>query len=161
MEFNPTIVTALIRTVAASQGVDPDLAVAIAAHESNLNPLAVRIESKWKYYFMPETFAKKLEITVETEMALQAMSWNVMQVMGSVARELGFVDSLQLLIEPNIGILYGCKKLKKLFATYKDEESVIASYNAGSPRSINGKFENQAYVDDVKKRLMQLRANMH
>lgn len=149
---------ALIRHSAQAMGIDDDIAVAIAGHETGFVCGAARFESGWKYFYSPETFAIKLGISAETERVLQSTSWNAMQVMGSVAREFGYADHLTLLVDPNLGIFYGCKKLKKLYDTYEDEASVIAAYNAGSPRKVNGKFFNQSYVDEVTNRLTQLRA---
>lgn len=148
----------LIRSTAKNLNLDPNLALAIAGHESNFNPAAIRFEPEWKYYYAPESFAKKLGITLATERTLQAMSWSVMQVMGAVAREFGFSTYLTLLSDPILGIFYGCKKLKKLYDGYENDAYVIAAYNAGMPRKINGEFVNQPYVSDVLNRLSQLRA---
>lgn len=148
----------LIRDTAEKMDLDPDLAQAIAAHESNFVPAVVRFEAKWSYFYCPESFASRLKITAESERALQAMSWNVMQVMGSVAREQGYSDHLTLLVDPIPGVFYACKQLKKFHDIYENEACVIAAYNAGSVRKLTEKFVNQAYVDDVMARLKRLRS---
>lgn len=79
----------------------------------------------------------------------QKHSWGLMQVMGAVARELGFTGPFTDLWEPEIGIRYGMRLLKKLWSRYENWPDVIASYNAGSPVRIDGKYKNQAYVDKV------------
>lgn len=141
-------------------GLDPDLAVAIATVESAGYPLAVRYEPGWAYFYQPEIFARKNGISEATERMLQASSWGVMQVMGTVCRELGHQDSIvQIVARPELGISFGLKKIKKLCERYESEEAVIASYNAGSPRKMpGGKYKNQQYVDKVLASLRRLRA---
>ena len=131
-------------------GIDPRLALAFAEVESAGDPLAVRYEAHWKYYFDVPQFAYRLRITQETERNLQSLSWGLMQVMGSVARELGFVESLITLSDPHLGAKYGCMKLKQCMRKYPIFEDAIASYNAGSPRKLDGHYVNQGYVDKIK-----------
>lgn len=133
--------------------LDPLLVQAIVRVESAGNPYAVRFERDWKYLYNPEVYAKALGITGGTEVILQMMSFGPMQIMGSVARELGFVEPLIKLCEPHNGIYYGCRKLKQFSLKYPTAlESVVASYNAGSPRrTTHGTFVNQSYVDKVFK----------
>ena len=85
------------------------------------------------------------------------MSWGPMQIMGSVAREIGYADHLTKLLDPAIGILWGSKKLAKLSRIYKSQDDVIASYNAGSPvKTMKGELMNQAYVDGVRQFMVDL-----
>lgn len=84
----------------------------------------------------------------------QRASWGLMQVMGAVARELGYREPyLPELCLPDTNIQYGCLHLKALHRLYAGKfglMGVVAAYNAGSPRLLrNGKFENQRYVDKV------------
>lgn len=132
-------------------GVPPLLALAITEVESAGSPVAVRFEPGWKYHYKVEEFAKSCQITADTERVLQACSFGVMQVMGTVARELGFTGNLIQLSDPYIGAKYGCLKLAKLFSLLKSTDDVIAAYNAGSPmRNSDGKYVNQKYVDKVR-----------
>jgi len=148
----------LIQAIAKTSGIDPNLAVAIAGKETGLNTLKVRVEPLWKYLVVPRVFSQKLGISYETECTLQSMSWNCMQVMGSVARELGFSDHLTRLIQPELGILFSCKKLAMLKKQYSNELDVISSYNQGSPvKNSGGAYRNNQYVVDVSEKLVQLR----
>jgi soluble lytic murein transglycosylase-like protein len=148
---------ALIRNTATSMGLDPNLATAIAIQESNFDSSSCRYEPNWSYFFQVDKFARKLNITSITEKQLQAFSWGCMQVMGSVARELGFEEDLPLLMTPENGVLYGCKKLKSLSNKYGSLTDVISSYNQGSPRKDrNGLYNNKNYVDSVLSRLNTL-----
>jgi hypothetical protein len=86
----------------------------------------------------------------------QQASWGLMQVMGAVARECGFHGNyLSQLLDPEEGTEFGCRHLAILKGRYIQVygwDGVIAAYNAGSPRIVHaGGFENQQYVDRVRK----------
>lgn len=130
--------------------LQPELVRAIIQVESEGDVYATRFEPDWKYFYIPSEMAKRTHVTLLTERNGQATSWGLMQVMGAVAREFGFKGKFPQLCEPKEGISYGCLKLRQLFDLYKDERSVIAAYNAGSPRTDGrGFFVNQPYVDKV------------
>lgn len=141
--------TKILVDAAKFAGIDPMLAIAIAEVESAGDPLAVRFEPGWKYHYNVDNFAKLCRISQDTEQMLQACSFGLMQVMGTVARELGFEGSLIKLTDPRIGAKYGCLKLSKLFKVLNSVDDVIAAYNAGSPIKKDGKYINQQYVDKV------------
>lgn len=81
----------------------------------------------------------------------QQASWGLMQVMGAVAREMGYAGRhLPGLCAPAVGLAVGCQFLSRLMNRYGQPEPTIAAYNAGSPRlSAGGGYENQQYVDKV------------
>ena len=146
-----------IRSTAGSVGVDPNLAQAIAEVESGCDPTKMRYEKDWKYLVTPEKYATLLNITVDTETHLQMFSYGPLQVMGSVARELGYSAALNLLCTPNLGILYGCRKLQACVRKYPDISEAISSYNAGTPvRNPDGYFQNKSYVDLVNQKLCRI-----
>lgn len=152
------VIYAMVTDQARKIGVDPDLAMAIAATESNGNQYAVRFEPNWKYFVNLSMYAQVNFITTMTEQVLQQCSWGPMQIMGSVARELGYQGPLTALTEPSVAIKFSIAKLKKLCDTYEDENALISAYNAGTPRKKpDGKFENQEYVEKVTARLKTLR----
>ena len=141
----------LIMSIANFNNVDPDLAVAIAETESSFDEYACRFEANWKYAFNCESFANNAKISEDTERMLQMCSFGMMQVMGTVARELGFRGNLLHLTKPELGIRFGCLKLKELLAKYSYQDDVIAAYNSGSPRKIqDGRYYNQTYVNKVR-----------
>jgi hypothetical protein len=142
----------IVHRFAKQQDVPVMVALAICEVESGGDSMAIRYEPGWKYQYNMEHFAKLCNTTVETERVLQACSFGLMQVMGTVARELGHTGSLVQLLDPFVGAKYGCMKLAKLFETHKSSlDDVIASYNAGSPiKRPSGEYVNQYYVDKVK-----------
>jgi len=151
---------ALIHVAALGQKIDPVFYQAICTVESSLNPLAMRYEPAWNYLYFPREHASRLAITADTETQLQKFSYGLCQIMGSVAREHGFVDSLGMLIaKPELTLRYGAKHLAKFSWKYGGNESdIAAAYNAGSVRKTNGGlYVNQQYVDKVDQELRRLR----
>lgn len=129
---------------------------AIAMAESGFNPKACRFEPGWAYFFKPEEFAKTLLQTLETEKVQQATSYGAMQIMGAVARELGFKGYLsELSANPRTAIFYSIKKLQQIASKYEDPEWVISAYNCGTPKKSASGFTNQTYVDRVKNNLQR------
>lgn len=140
----------LASTIAQRHDLDPLLVGAIIRVESAGNPFSVRYEPHWIYFKDVPDFARRLMITEATESLMQMCSWGPMQVMGAVARELGFTDYLQKLCEPVLGITYGCKKLQAIKRRYSSTEDIVAAYNAGTPKkNERGVYFNQNYVDKV------------
>lgn len=130
--------------------LEPRLLMAIAQTESALNASVVRYEPAWKYHLAVDLWARKTRITSNTEKVLQSMSWGLMQVMGSVAREHGFDKCLTELIDPNFNVLIGIRKLEQLSKKYKNLDEVISSYNQGfARRGENGELLNSRYVSTV------------
>lgn len=125
--------------------------MAIIETESNFKPMAIRYEENWKYLYMGEIHAKMNGISYSTEKTLQKFSWGLMQVMGTVLRELGFSGSFLEMVDPALSIEYGCRKLKELLDKHATRDDAIAAYNAGSAKRVGGVYVNQSYVDKVNK----------
>lgn len=139
-----------IANVSKVYNLDPKLVASIVMVESSGEPCATRYEPHFKYLLTPKLFSTQLRITEETEIQQQKMSFGLMQVMGSVARELGHEGHLVELCEPTVGLNYGCKQLKRLFDRYGKLGDVVSAYNQGSPRkTLSGEYRNQSYVDKV------------
>ena len=151
----------IINSEAAKFYLDPQLVTAIIMKESSGNPFVCRYEPKWKYAFECKGFAYILGYgcTEETERLGQMTSWGLMQVMGTVARELGFRGWFSQLCDPAIGINYGCKKLRKIADRYASTDDIISAYNAGSAiKNASGFYSNQSYVDEVFKNLRSIKS---
>lgn len=147
----------IITLEAAKNYLDPKLVTAIIIQESNGNPFAVRYEPQWKYAFETRGFSLLVGCSEETERIGQMTSYGLMQVMGTVARELGFRGWFTQLCDPAIGVKYGCKKLRKLADRYQDDHDIVAAYNAGSAiKTAGGLYYNQKYVDSVFKHYRSL-----
>lgn len=150
----------LIAKAAENFRLDSNLIRAIIKIESSFNTWANRFEPGCTYAVNISDYANKLLISYETEENNQHCSWGLMQVMGFLARELEFTDNITMLCQPEIGIFYGCKQLRRL-SDRKDcpyETDIISSYNQGSPlKTIGGLYRNQSYLDKVCGELQILR----
>jgi soluble lytic murein transglycosylase-like protein len=118
----------LAKNMAIQNGLDPALVCAVCEQESTWDVFAVKFE--------PDFFAKyeaPLHLAT-TEEYTRAISWGLMQVMGQTAREFGFTGRfLSQLSDPQIGVLFGCRKLKRCLAISSgDVETALGHYNGGA-----------------------------
>ena len=119
----------LAKDAARNVLIDPALVCAVAEQESLWNPWAMRFEpmflSHYVHPVMPDAPTTK-------ELA-RATSWGLMQIMGQVALEMGFPGQFfSELCDPTIGLLYGCKKLRRcLDARADDTTKALLMYNGG------------------------------
>lgn len=127
-----------------SRGTLPVEAVlAVAMKESSFREYAIKYEAHYKW------LVGNQDEMSPAEKFGQKHSWGLMQVMGGLARELGFAGAFHELWTPEIGLKYGMLYLRKLYAKHGNWPDTIAAYNAGSVRRVDGKYVNQAYVDAV------------
>lgn len=136
--------------------VELNLVLAMIVVESSGNRFRTRFEKNWSYFKDIDIWAFKRQITENTERIMQMTSWGLMQVMGSVARELGFVGDLPELTDTRIGIEYGVKKIVNVQKKYSSATDIIAAYNAGRVVMENGRYKNQHHVDKVMAALYEL-----
>lgn len=137
----------LIESKAASYGLNADLVEAHVMTESSGNPQATRFEPAfYERYILP------LNLRDRNEARGRATSFGLLQIMGQVARELGFKGPFSALLEPETGIEWGCKKLSQCYKKYarNGQDAGIAAYNCGTPkRKKDGTFQNQEYVNKI------------
>jgi len=145
----------LIESKAAAYGLDPDLVEAHVFTESSGKPKSVRFEPRFC-----ERYVRPLGIKDDNEARGRATSFGLLQIMGQVARELGFQGAFSSLLDPEVGLDWGCKKLSKCYKRYEKQglDYGIAAYNCGRPVRIEGAFVNQEYVDKVHGFLREIKA---
>jgi len=137
----------LLVSLATVHGLPVNLVRAIVQTESAGDPWAYRHEPGYRWLVGNPTAMS------QTERIGQMSSWGLMQVMGAVAREAGFVGPFPQLCDPAIGLDYGCRHLAGYFKKYQNWPDTIASYNAGRPvRNDAGQYANQVYVNKVQTR---------
>lgn len=152
--MNKEELLALIVNKAIELKLDHELVLAFCEVESGFRINAHRFEPGWAYCLNDNDinrFALHNGITPQTERIDQMTSFGLFQVMGSVARELGYEGNLVDLYDPNYGATFGCLKIKQCLEKYDDLDDAISSYNAGSPRKKGGLYVNQNYVDAINK----------
>lgn len=131
----------VVKEVTYTEDVPWEVVYAICLTESSGNEFAIRHERHYRWIHGPTPSPG--------ELLGQKTSWGLMQIMGAVAREYGYTDQFSGLWDPHENIRYGVKHLKRLKDRYGTWPNTIAAYNAGSPRTKNGQYENQGYVDKV------------
>lgn len=147
----------VIRQIAAEFDLEPLLLAAMIIQESGGEPCAMRFESHWSHVWRPATFAKMAGTTHMTEVMGQKISWGPMQVMGTCAREQGYIGAFPALCDFELGTYYGAKILANKVDEYADINDAISAYNAGTPRkNKDGIYRNQHYVNKVKEYWNQL-----
>ena len=141
-----------IISAALEQHVPFFLLAAVVQTESSGLERANRYEPGWKYFYQVEEFAKKLGTSKKEEMVGQKHSYGLCQIMGTVARELGFCGSFDDLYDVGTNLKYGAMKLRECLDRYHyNWWDAVAAYNAGSVRrKPNGEYVNQVYVDRVR-----------
>lgn len=124
-----------IRLAASKYGINSNLLIALVMTESSGNPAATRYEAHTdKYLVDPDYWSEKLGIPLEEEINCQKTSWGLCQVMGFVARELGYEFHLRSIKQPEVGLDLGAKKLAHCLERWPLWDEALAAYNGGSPR---------------------------
>jgi soluble lytic murein transglycosylase-like protein len=119
---------AFAKAAGGKRGLDPALVCAVIEQESAWQTEAIRYEDAfYDRYVIP------LGIGSATESRARAFSWGLMQVMGQVAREIGFKGKyLSELCVPQVGIEIGCEVLKaKMARAQWDTVQGLLYYNGG------------------------------
>jgi len=128
-----------IRKISLQQGISAQLVHALVCQESNGNPYAVRFEPGYYKHKIVESqsiiFSNKHKgiPTAETEKVMRSTSFGLMQIMGQVAREHGYLPQFltQLLI-PEENLELGVSILKKwLKKLHGNEDHLILAWNRG------------------------------
>src|SRR5260370_24762967 len=128
----PAQLIALARKAAGAQSLDPALVCAVVEQESAWNPWAMRYEPRFFAKYVASLYTNNK--VSASEAYSRGFSWGLMQVMGQVAREVGF-DPLFLsaLRDPDQGLAVGCKVLRKKFdAMAGDTTRALLAWNGGS-----------------------------
>lgn len=103
MSEAPATLVALAKTTAANLNLDGVLVCAIVEQESSWDTWSMRYEPEFRArYVAPMGLPATAEIA-------RSISWGLMQLMGEVARELGFTGQLAQLCEPATGLYWGCR----------------------------------------------------
>lgn len=153
----------LIKEVAGRHDLPPELVQAVVQVESAGQACAWNPEPHYRYLVDCRTGKPFRKLTREEQRSkippedfpclggdrdqewwAQQASWGLMQVMGAVARERGFVGPyLPELCNPEVGLEYGCRHLAMFTRRFYSRfgwAAVCAAYNGGSG-AVRGKVE--------------------
>ena len=144
-----------------SYGVEPGLLLAMVWQESSGDEAALRYEVGWRYFWNPkaddslyskgwtveQNRAHAWNVLGSTEFHSQSFSWGLLQVMGSVARELGLKGYLAKICEPQVGLKMGLLHMQKKMKQAKgDVRKALEFYNG-----------SVIYAEEVLKKLAEIK----
>jgi soluble lytic murein transglycosylase-like protein len=141
-----------IREAAEDYGLNPKIVEAVVLVESSGFTHSYRYEPEfWKRYM-----EGKSQWQGANPRRVSA-SYGLMQCMYPVAVELGFTGEPEELFQPNVGLKYGCLKLKELLAWSKGNvDQALAGFNGGKGGNAHPPYRNWEYVAKVKSKLAEL-----
>lgn len=147
--LKPEIIS-IVGDAAQKHGLDFWTLVAQVERESSGNPLAMRWEPGYRWFYPPGTIPSD-----EQEKLFQMTSWGLLQIMGATARELGYREpatlwpSSPLKLDPVTALDLGCVYLKKMLTRWGGAtRDGLSAYNAGHPTANN--YGN--YVEPILER---------
>jgi soluble lytic murein transglycosylase-like protein len=127
--FTPVGRLAFVTPIALKYGLEPTLVAAVCEQESEWNPWAIRFEPAFEARYIKPALPQ----APTTRELTEAMSFGLMQVMGSTAIERGWKGKfLSELCDPETGVTFGCSKLQSCFLKHGDRETSLLAYNGGS-----------------------------
>ncbi|MHB8413280.1 MAG: lytic transglycosylase domain-containing protein [Candidatus Acidiferrales bacterium] len=131
---------ALAKQTAEAHGLFGHVICGQIERESSWDPWTIRYEGAFfARYIQPMLAAGKLHDA--TEARARAISWGLGQVMGEVARELGYAGRLAALCDPAAGVEWQCRALDaKLRVQNGNVRDALQAYNGGA---------NPSYADEV------------
>ena len=165
----------LIASAADRFDVPRPLALAVTEQESAFDPWAWNPEPRYRYLWdvllknpfrkltpaedaseiPPLDFAAYRGVPTDAEWWGQQASWGLMQVMGAVARERGFLGRfLSQLCDPSEGLEYACRHLAAYLKRYKDPFPALEAWNGG-PGAVG---HNPKYAREVLARVEKFNA---
>lgn len=126
----------MIETAATDHQLPVEIVRAVVQQESSGNDDAMRYEPGFdrRYNLKTGDYVPAC-CSRDTEEVGRATSWGPMQIMGQTARELGFRGWFPELCEPEVGLDWCCRYLRRLADRYLADGGwpvVLRAYNGGS-----------------------------
>lgn len=164
----------LIVSMATKFNLDSNLLIAQIFVESGNDPFAWNPEPQYRYFWNVKTRAPFRALTASEVVAesapadfpalagdkdqewwAQQASWGLLQIMGALARELGFIRPyLTELCDPVQNLEIGCMHLSNLLSwSDGNTDKALSAYNGGKKGNSTPPFRNQSYASKVKAQL--------
>jgi hypothetical protein len=130
----------LARSTAAAHGLFAHVVCGQIERESSWQPWTIRYEDSFFARYIQPMLASGA-LCDATEARARAFSWGLGQVMGELARELGYRGHLAALCDPATGIEWQCRALsEKLRLQGGNLPDALQAYNGGA---------NPSYASEV------------
>lgn len=127
------------KDAALSHQLPGELVCAIVEQESSWRTDVTRYEPAFQVRYVD-----KMNLPAD-EARARSTSWGLMQLMGEVARELGFKDEISTLLQPAVGLEWGCRHFaNKLRQAGGDVHTALLKWNGGG---------NPNYADEVEAKI--------
>jgi hypothetical protein len=134
----PLELISLAKSIAEKEACEPAIVCGIVEQESAWNTWAIRYEPKFFAKYVAPLYTQG-KITSATEAWARGFSWGPMQLMGEVAREIGYSGPLPQLCEFSTGVTWGCRLWKKKLSIAKgDIPHALLIWNGGSNKEYPG-----------------------
>jgi soluble lytic murein transglycosylase-like protein len=151
-----TPIWSAIQQRALADGLDAKLIGAIIHQESSGHPYALRYEDGFFLKYLKGHSLSELKgyiprlCSCQTELRARACSFGLMQIMGQVAREVGFKgEYLTELIDIKTNLEFGCKYLAKCLEKGGTVEKGLLYWNGGAnknyPAQVLGHLDSGVY----------------
>lgn len=139
----------MAKAAAVTHEIEPELVCAVVEQESGWETYATRYEPAFFTRYIAPLLTSGVVLN-PTEGYARATSWGLMQVLGQVAREHGFLDRVMgRLCDPPIGLDIGCRVLShKITVAEGNVSKALLLWNGGG---------NPAYPDQVLARVARYR----
>lgn len=156
MDAPPAIIQ-MVTAECSKANLDPYVILGIMKVESGFNQYAMHYDEGFSNFSTPEKFANA-ETDLNTEKALQRISYGLLQIEGATLRWLGFTGRFITALDQAVNISYGIKFFKLLTARFIYLNDQISAYNMGTPKkNASGNYINQGYVDKVLEAIEDIR----
>jgi len=131
---------ALAKEIANAWNLFPEVVCGMIERESSWDPWVIRYEPAFFLRYIEKLIANQM-VHDATEARARSFSWGLGQVMGELARELGYTGHLAMLCDPQTGITWLCRALvRKLKSQNGNLHDALQAYNGGA---------NPNYADEV------------
>lgn len=149
--IDQSVLVSMAINAAARHGLVATVVCAVCEEESGRrdgsggretwNPWAVRFEAGFEAKYIKPAIPSM----PTTEELTKAVSFGLMQIMGETAREFGFKGRfLSELCDPETGLEYGCRKLRRCFdVSNGDVSAALLHWNGGGDQQYPVRVTNR------------------
>ncbi|HEV2388602.1 MAG TPA: hypothetical protein VGS20_15260 [Candidatus Acidoferrales bacterium] len=126
---------AMSRKIASQYDLDGDLVASICQDASNWDPWRVEYDGMF-YVSHVAPLVENRMLTNLTEARARAFRWGLMGILGHRARLAGYEGRLAELLEPGVGLDFGCRLLRQMLAAMAEGANPIEHWRGWQVRGV-------------------------